>query len=141
MFIAFSCLVVADSFVISWTVACQDPLPMGFLRQEYWSGLPFPSPGESSNPGIKSASPALRVDSLPLSYQVSPACSHAHMLFAIIKAYSICSYSRLQLHTHTHTHMYTNSVYRSVHGDFFLQPLPLKSSFSVHGHWDQLHIA
>jgi len=44
---------------------------MGFPRQEYWSGLPFPSPGDLSNPGIESKSPALRMDSLPLSHQGS----------------------------------------------------------------------
>ena len=45
---------------------------MGFLRQEYWSGLPFPSPGYFPNPGIDPESPALQPDSLPLSYQGSP---------------------------------------------------------------------
>ena len=40
-------------FVILWTVTCQAPLPMRFHRQEYWSGLPFPSPGHLPNPGIK----------------------------------------------------------------------------------------
>ena len=48
-----------------WTVACQAPLSMGFSRQEYWNGLPFPSPGDLSKPGIKSGSPALQADSLP----------------------------------------------------------------------------
>ena len=42
-----------DSFVTPWTVACEAPLSMGFLRQEYWSGLPFPSPGDLPNPGIE----------------------------------------------------------------------------------------
>ena len=42
-----------------WIVAHQAPLSMGFSRQEYWSGLPFPSPGDLPNPGIKPASPAL----------------------------------------------------------------------------------
>ena len=42
-----------------WTVARQAPLSMGFSRQEYWSGLPFPSPGDLPDPGIKPASPAL----------------------------------------------------------------------------------
>ena len=42
---------------------------MGFPRQEYWSGLPFPSPGDLPDPGIEPASPALKVDSLPLSPQ------------------------------------------------------------------------
>ena len=46
-----------------WTVAHQAPLYMGFSRQEYWSGLPFPSPGDLSNPGIKPRS-ALQADSL-----------------------------------------------------------------------------
>ena len=39
-----------------WTVAHQTPLSMGFSRQEYWSGVPFPSPGDLSNPGIEPAS-------------------------------------------------------------------------------------
>ena len=39
-----------------WTVACQTPLSMGFLRKQYWSGLPFPIPGDLSNPGIELAS-------------------------------------------------------------------------------------
>ena len=46
-------------FVIPWTVAYRAPPSMGFSRQEYWSGLPFPSPGELPNPGIKPGSPAL----------------------------------------------------------------------------------
>ena len=45
--------------MIPWTVACQALLPMGFPRQEYWSGLPFPSPGDLLNPGTEPASPAL----------------------------------------------------------------------------------
>ena len=48
-----------------WTVACRAPLSMGFSRQEYWSGLPFPSPGDLPNPGIKPRSPALQADDLP----------------------------------------------------------------------------
>ena len=46
-------------FGTPWTVAGQAPLSMGFSRQEYWSGLPFPSPGDPPNPGIKLKSPAL----------------------------------------------------------------------------------
>ena len=51
-----------------WTVARQAPLSMGFPRQEYWSGLPFPSLGSFTHPEIKAASPALQVDSVLLSY-------------------------------------------------------------------------
>ena len=46
-----------------WTVARQAPLSMGFSRQEYWSGVPFPPPGDLPDPGIKPRSPALQVDS------------------------------------------------------------------------------
>ena len=48
-----------------WTVARQTPLSMGFPRQEYWSGLPFPSPEDLPNPEIEPRCPALQVDSLP----------------------------------------------------------------------------
>ena len=47
------------------TVAHQAPLWMGFSRQEYWSGLPFPSPGDLPHPGIKPGSPALQADDFP----------------------------------------------------------------------------
>ena len=52
-------------FVTPCTVAHQAPMYMGFPRQEYWSELPFPSPGDLSNPGIEPKSPALQADSLP----------------------------------------------------------------------------
>ena len=52
-------------FAIPWTVAYQAPSPMEFSRQEYWSGLPFPSPGDLPYPGIEPGSPALQTDSLP----------------------------------------------------------------------------
>ena len=51
--------VVSNSLVTSWAVACQSPLPIGFPRQEYWSGLPFPPLGDLPHPGIKPLSPAL----------------------------------------------------------------------------------
>ena len=47
-----------------WTTACQAPPSMGFSRQEYQSGLPFPSPGDLPDPGIKPRSPASQADSL-----------------------------------------------------------------------------
>ena len=52
-------------FATPWTVAHQAPLSMGFSRQEYWSGLPFSSPGDLPNPGIELGSPAWWADSLP----------------------------------------------------------------------------
>ena len=49
---------------------------MGFPKQEYWSGLPFPSPGDLPNPGIEPASPAWQVGSLSLSHQGGPRVNH-----------------------------------------------------------------
>ena len=58
--------------VTPWTVAHQAALPMGFPRQEYWSGLPFPPPEDLPDPGTEPSSPALQADSLPLSHLGSP---------------------------------------------------------------------
>ena len=52
-------------FATPWAVACQTPPSMGFSRQECWSGLPFPSPGDLPDPGIEHGSPALQADTLP----------------------------------------------------------------------------
>ena len=52
-------------FATLCTVAYQAPLPVGFSRQEYWSGQPFPSPGDLPNPGTEPRSPALQADALP----------------------------------------------------------------------------
>ena len=62
-------------FAAPWTVAHQASLCMGFLMQEYWSGLPFSPPGDLPDSGIEPVSPAWQVDSLPLSHQGS----HVHM--------------------------------------------------------------
>ena len=51
-------------FAVPWTVARQLPLSVEYCRHEYWSGLPFPSPGDLHDPGIKPGSPALQADSL-----------------------------------------------------------------------------
>ena len=51
-------------FVTPWTIAHQAALSMGFSRQEYWSGLPFPSPGDLPNPGIEPGSLTLQADAL-----------------------------------------------------------------------------
>ena len=51
-------------FATPWTVAHQASLSMGFSRREYWSGLPFPSPGDLPDPGIKPESPTLEADAL-----------------------------------------------------------------------------
>ena len=74
-----------------WTVACQAPLSMGFSRQEYWSGLPFPSPGDLPDPGIEPGSSALQANSLLTELQGKILCMHTHT------------------HTHTYIYIYTSS--------------------------------
>ena len=59
-------------FVFPWTVDYQAPPSMEFSSQEYWSGLPFPSPGDLPNPGIEPRSPALQADALPSAPPVNP---------------------------------------------------------------------
>ena len=49
-----------STLVAAWTIACQDHLSMGFARQEYWSGLPFTSPGDLPDPGLEPGSPTLQ---------------------------------------------------------------------------------
>ena len=62
-----SCLYLANP----WTVACEASLSMGFSRQEYWDGLPFPSPGDLPHPGIELGSPELQADSLTFPFRKS----------------------------------------------------------------------
>ena len=76
----FSCV---QLFTTLWTVAYQAPLSMGFPRQEYWSGLPCPPPGDLPDHGIKTESPAL-----------------AGGFFT----YHCATWEILSLHTHKHTH-------------------------------------
>ena len=59
LWLLFSCSVMSDSFAMLWTVARQVPLSVGSSRQEFWSGLPFPPPGDLPNPGTETESPAL----------------------------------------------------------------------------------
>ena len=72
VFVYFSHQVISNALWPPWTVPHQAPLSIGFSKQEYWSGLPFPSPGDLPNPGIEPASSALQADSLALSHLGSP---------------------------------------------------------------------
>ena len=83
-------------FATTWTVAYQAPPTMEFSRQEDWSGLPFPSPEDLPNPGIKLGSPTLQADALPSEPPGGYIC--------------VC------IHTHTHTHKY---MYTYIHIFFF----------------------
>ena len=59
-------------FATPWTVAWLAPLSMEYSRQEYWNGLPFPTPGDLPDPGTEPTSPILQSGSLPLSHPGSP---------------------------------------------------------------------
>ena len=69
-----SCLVavMSDSFVAPWTGDCQSPLSVGFSKQENWSGLPFPPPGDLPDPGIKLRSPAYADGFFTVDHRGSP---------------------------------------------------------------------
>ena len=79
------CVSLVQLFETPWTIALQALLSMEFFRQEYWSGLPFPSPGDLTDPAIKPGSPALQADSLPSE----PLSSVYHTLFFFLKLYII----------------------------------------------------
>ena len=79
-----------------WTVAHQAPLPMGLSTQEYWSGLPFLSPGDLPKPGIKPGSLTSQVDSLP----PEPLESQLHVCHALLKGIFPTQGSNLHLLCH-----------------------------------------
>ena len=79
-----------------WTVAHQDPLSMGFSRQEYWSGLPFPSRGELPDPGIKPRSSALQADAL--TSEPPGKNMYDYMCIQIHKHISMCIYIYLYIY-------------------------------------------
>ena len=87
--LSFSHWVMSDTFVKPWTAAHQAPLSMEFPRQEHWSGLPFPSPGDFPDPGIKPVTPALAgwfFTTEPL--QGSPAINTGVHIFSYIYQFS-----------------------------------------------------
>ena len=82
-FSVHACSIVSDS-VTPWAVAHQASVSMEFSRQEYWSGLPFPPPGDLPDPGIEPmspASPSLQANSLPLSHRGSLQYFQMHRIF------------------------------------------------------------
>ena len=83
--VAKSCL----TLVIPRTVGRQAPLSMGFSKQEYWSGLPFPSPGDLPDPGIKPGSTALQADDLPTELWGKPLFSQRHSQIHTGESYAL----------------------------------------------------
>ena len=88
-------------FATPWTVARQVPLSMGFPRQEYWSGLPFPSPGDLPDPGIEPASPALA----GRFYTTKPPGKPHNILYLLFQKKNGHNFY-MCIYTHT-THAYT----------------------------------
>ena len=84
---AHLCLTLCDPMDYS----CQTPLSMGFPKQEYWNGSPFSSSGDCPDPGIKSTSPALQVDSIPLRHQGSPCMWVRVCDYSVQFSYSVVS--------------------------------------------------
>ena len=78
MLLLFSCSVGSNSFATPWTKGFQAPLALGFPRQEYWSGLPFHSPEDLPNPGIKLTSSALAGGFLTTEPSGKPAHTSTH---------------------------------------------------------------
>ena len=112
-------------FVAPWTVAHQAPLSIGFSRQEYWSGLPCPFPGDLPNPGTEPecpASPALPVDSLWLSHWRSPVMAQfSSVHFSCSVASTLCDpmnrstpglpvHHQLPEFTQTHVHQVSDAI-------------------------------
>ena len=90
--------VMSYSFATLWTVVWQVPLSMGFSQSEYWSGMPFPPPGDLSGPGVSCVSCIFlhwQADSLPLSHLGSPVCLSVYL--------SIYNLSSLFLFIYLHT--------------------------------------
>ena len=89
--------------VTPWTVACQAPLSMGFSRQEYESGLPFPSSWDIPSPGIEPTYPAWQADSLPLSHVGTPREDRGSFKFLVISLiWVVCLRKPLALSIPTH---------------------------------------
>ena len=97
-----SCFSHVQHFAILWTVAHQAPLSMGFSRQEYWSGLPCPSPGDLPDPGIEPRS------------LMSPALASRFFTTSAIWCYSMVKIKQLLIHTTRTLQKITLSWYRYI---------------------------
>ena len=100
--ILHACSVVSDSFVTPRTIAYQFPLSVEFSRQEYWSGVPLPSPGDLPHPKMEPlflGSLALQADSLPLNNWGSPCTSHISPYLASVREGSLLTFIVWKMNT------------------------------------------
>ena len=120
-----------------WTVACQAPLSMEFSRQEYWSGFPFPSPGDLPDQGFKPRSPALQAGSLlpepPGKSEYSECCLVAQLCPTLCD----CSMPGFPVFHHllelaqTHVHRVSDAIQPVVPFSSCLQSFPASGSFPM----------
>ena len=111
-----------------WTLACRAPLSMEFSRQEYWSGLPFPSPGDLPDPGIKPRSPVLQADSLPTELGRKPGTSGCVIKLATNSVQCLIKYGDPLFYiTNETNHSYTFWIMEEKH---FLYLYTRENSFS-----------
>ena len=132
-----SCFSRVQLFVTLGTVALQAPLSMGFSRQDYWSGLPCPPPGDLLNPGIQCASPAalaLQVDSLLLSHQGSQGIQLSPLFWTSFPFRSTTEHWVEFLGLHGRSSLVTLYTASMV---FIYQSQPLSSSLSPFAPWRQ----
>ena len=108
-----------------WTVACQAPLYMEFLRQEYWSRLPFPTPGNLPNPGIKPGSPVMQTDSLPLASPGKP-YTYTHIHTYIYNTHICYIYIFLYIHIYTFPEFLFNKLSSLVSNHYFITLVDFK---------------
>ena len=106
-----SCLLAQSCLILSDPMDCshQAPLSMGFFRHEYWSGLPFPLPGDLPDPGIKPMSPALQADSLSTESPGMPKLHEYHyqikVMVNFLRLY-VCGYNTLNKNGMKYTKVY-----------------------------------
>ena len=122
-------------FATPWTVAYQAPPSIEFSRQEYWSGLPFPSPGDLPDPGIKPRSPTLQEDALPSEppgkSKMLVAWSH-QTLCDPMDCRFLCPWDSLGKNTRVGSHSFFQGIFPSrvwtwvscIAGSFFPSELP-----------------
>ena len=105
-YLNYICLIIIyiNTYTTPWTVAQQAPPSMGFSRQEYWSALPFPSPGDLPDPGTEPRSPALQAYALTSEPPGKPKYIYTHMYFIYLYRY-MCSFTTsLDIWLHKSSH-------------------------------------
>ena len=131
LLVSVSLLVVSDSLTL-WTAAYRVPLSMRFSRQGYWSGLPFPSPGDLPNPGIKPRSPALQADPLPTELQGMLISIDLYMLLNGRK-HILFSFWKFLLSLEFENLKYFQPF--NVYKRWIINPFYNESNFYYHGVW------